>query len=64
MDEARWIARRAAKLQLIADSHRSHARRVGSDGCQLAYEAGAWDRVAACLLTGGVNHDSVDATAA
>jgi hypothetical protein len=64
MDEVRWIARKAAKLQLIADSYRSHAWRAGSDGCQLANEAAALERLAAWLLSGGVNHDSVDATAA
>ena len=64
MDEVRWIARKTAKLQLIADSYRPHARRAGSDGCQLAKEAAALDRMAAWLLSGGVNHDFVYATAA
>jgi hypothetical protein len=60
----RWIARKAARPQMVADSHRVHARRAGLHGLELAHEAGAWDRVAACLLTGGVIHDFFDGTAA
>jgi hypothetical protein len=60
----RRIARRAAKPQMVADSHRFHARRAGLHGLEFVHEAGAWDRVAACLLTGGVSHDPFDGTAA
>lgn len=65
MDEVRSIARKAAKFQLMADWYRDHARRRGgSDGRELANEAAALDRLAARLLSGGVSHVAVDATAA
>lgn len=64
MDEVGGPRPGLPELRWSQISHRIHARRAGSHGLQLADEAGAWDQVVGCLLTGGVGHDSVDGTAA